>query len=55
MYTKNNSRELKITEQKNEVKIISYDKILNDIQMYEEKLVELRKLKIEADKLNLIR
>ena len=35
--------------------IISYDKIINDIQMYEDKLVELYGLKNEAEKLKLIR
>ncbi len=33
----------------------SYDRILNDIQEYEEKLANLYKLKDEADKLGLIR
>ena len=35
--------------------IVSYDKILNDIQMYEIKLAELNEMKVEAEKLKLIR
>jgi len=56
-FKKLNSREMEVFESvvKQSKKILSYDRILNDIQEYEAKLNELYQFKAEAEKLNLIR
>lgn len=54
--TKLNNREIEIeTPVPAKKEIISYERILNDIQMYEEKLTYLQGLKAGADKLNIKR
>jgi len=54
-YKKDTEGNLVVEETTSKTRTYSYDRILNDIQEFEEKLVEVKELKREADKLGLKR